>query len=244
MHLGDMFAIGDLVLGKWSYLVTVIAIIGLMNAINMIDGVDGLAGTQALISLLVFLAVAMAAGNTRLATELVILAGAVAGFLIFNMRSPWRKRALVFMGDIGGLLLGLLLAWYSIKLAGGMNASPLRPITAVWIIAVPLLDMGAVMFLRMTQHRSPFYADRQHLHYVLLDAGFSVRQVVWLLAGVSVTFSLLATRADSYGVPEAVMFGAFVALLLGYVALLAHPGVVLKALGPLVSSAKAPDSNG
>lgn len=118
MHLGDMFAIGDVVLGKWSYLVTVIAIIGLMNAINMIDGVDGLAGTQVLISLLVFLTVALVAGNTRLVMELMILAGAVAGFLIFNLRSPWRKRALVFMGDTGGLLLGLLLAWYSIRLAG------------------------------------------------------------------------------------------------------------------------------
>ena len=244
MHLGDMFAIGDVVLGKWSYLVTVIAIIGLMNAINMIDGVDGLAGTQVLISLLVFLTVALVAGNTRLAMELMILASAVAGFLIFNLRSPWRKRALVFMGDTGGLLLGLLLAWYSIRLAGGMNASPLRPITAVWIIAVPLLDMGAVMFLRMTQHKSPFNADRQHLHYVLLDGGLSVSQVVWLKAAASVTFSLLATSAQAHGVPEAAMFGVFVALLLGYMVLLARPAVVLKALGSLVSSAKAQDSSG
>ena len=220
MRLVYIFAIGDVVLVKWSYLVTVIAIIGLMNAINMIDGVDGLAGTQVLISLLVFLTVALVAGNTRLVMELMILAGAVAGFLIFNLRSPWRKRALVFMGDTGGLLLGLLLAWYSIRLAGGMNASPLRPITAVWIIAVPLLDMGAVMFLRMTQHKSPFYADRQHLHYVLLDGGLSVSQVVWLKAAASVTFSLLATSAQAHGVPEAAMFGVFVALLLGYICLL------------------------
>lgn len=245
MHLGDVFAFGDVVLDKWSYLVTVIAIIGLMNAINMIDGVDGLAGTQVLISLLVFLAVAQTAGNTRLATELMILAGAVAGFLIFNLRSPWQKRALVFMGDTGGLILGLLLAWYSIRLAGGVNASPLRPITAVWIIAVPLLDMGAVMFLRMMQHRSPFSADRQHLHYVLLDAGLSVSQVVWLKAAASVTFSLLATRAEAHGVPEAAMFGAFVVLLLGYIAVLARPAVIVKVLRSRVSpSAKAQDSSG
>lgn len=125
-----------------------------------------------------------------------------------------------------------------------MNASPLRPITAVWIIAVPLLDMGAVMFLRMTQHKSPFYADRQHLHYVLLDGGLSVSQVVWLKAAASVTFSLLATSAQAHGVPEAAMFGVFVALLLGYMVLLARPAVVLKALGSLVSSAKAQDSSG
>lgn len=242
MHLGDMFAIGDMMLGKWSYLVTVIAIIGLMNAINMIDGIDGLAGTQVLISLLVFLAVAQSAGDTNLVMELMILAGAVTGFLVFNLRSPWRKHALAFMGDTGGLLLGLLLAWYSIRLAGGMNVSPLRPIAAVWIIAVPLLDMGAVMVLRMTQHRSPFYADRQHLHYVLLDAGLSVGQVVCLLSAVSVIFSLLTMNAEVRGVPESVMFFSFVALLLGYVALLANPGAILKALSPFVCSAKAQDS--
>ena len=117
-HLGDIFALGDVVLDKWSYLVTVIAIIGLMNAINMIDGLDGLAGTQVLIPLLMFLGVAYTAGDAASARELMILAGAVSGFLLFNLRAPWRKRALVFMGDTGGLLLGLLLAWYSIRLAG------------------------------------------------------------------------------------------------------------------------------
>jgi UDP-GlcNAc:undecaprenyl-phosphate GlcNAc-1-phosphate transferase len=163
-HLGDIFALGDVVLEKWSYLVTVIAIIGLMNAINMIDGLDGLAGTQVLIPLLMFMGVAYAAGDVASARELMILAGAISGFLLFNLRAPWLKRALVFMGDTGGLLLGLLLAWYSIRLAG-KDVSPLRPITAVWILAVPLLDMGSVMFLRMIQRKSPFSADRQHLHY-------------------------------------------------------------------------------
>ncbi|QLQ25644.1 MAG: undecaprenyl/decaprenyl-phosphate alpha-N-acetylglucosaminyl 1-phosphate transferase [Dechloromonas sp.] len=213
MHLGDLFGLGDLVLGKWSHLFSVIAIIGLMNAVNMIDGVDGLAGTQVLIPLLVFLAVAQAAENSNVATELSILLGAVLGFLMFNLRIPGRKRAMVFMGDTGSLLLGLLLAWYSIKLAG-MTTSPLRPIAAVWIIAVPLLDMGAVMFLRMLHRKSPFHADRQHLHYLLCDAGLSESQAVWTLAAVSVTFSLLAMTAEAHGVPEAIMFCAFVALLL------------------------------
>ena len=122
-HLGDIFALGDVVLDKWSYLVTVIAIIGLMNAFNMIDGLDGLAGSQVLIPLLIFWGVAHAAGNANLAMELLVLAGAVSGFLLFNLRAPWRKRALVFMGDTGGLLLGLLLAWYSIKLGGAAHCA-------------------------------------------------------------------------------------------------------------------------
>jgi len=224
-HLGDIFALGDVVLDKWSYLVTVIAIIGLMNAFNMIDGLDGLAGTQVLIPLFIFMGVAYTAGDVRTAMELLVLAGAVSGFLLFNLRSPWRKRALVFMGDTGGLLLGLLLAWYSIRLAGSTTA-PLRPITAVGILAIPLLDMGSVMFMRMIQRTSPFGADRQHLHYILIDAGFSVGQVVGMLAGASLVLSLLATRAEAYGVPEVIMLAGFVVLLLVYLAVLANPTAV------------------
>ena len=241
-HLGDIFALGDVVLDKWSYLVTVIAIIGLMNAINMIDGLDGLAGTQVLIPLLMFFGVAYAAGDATSALDLMILAGAIFGFLLFNLRSPWRKRALVFMGDTGGLLLGLLLAWYSIRLAG-KDVSPLRPITAVWILAVPLLDMGSVMFLRMIQHKSPFTADRQHLHYILRDSGFSVSLVVGVMALLSIALSLFALFADAQGVPEAAMFAGFVVLLLGYLALLANSGIVTRlACRLLCSSEKASDS--
>ena len=244
MHLGDIVGLGDLVLGKWSYLVTVIAIIGLMNAINMIDGLDGLAATQVLVPLLIFMGVAQAAGDATAAMELLVLAGAVCGFLLFNLHSPWRRRALVFLGDTGGLLLGLFLAWYSIRLAGA-DASKIRPITAVWILAVPLLDMGAVMFLRMLQKKSPFAADRQHLHFILRDIGFSVGRVVGMMALASVALSLFALLAEAHGVPEFAMFGAFVAFLLGYLAILANPGIVARLPGARAGSpVKVPDSPG
>ena len=225
LHFGDIFAVGDFPLDKWSYLVTVIAIIGLMNAINMIDGVDGLAGTQVLIPLLVFAWVALGSGDLASGLEIMILAGAVAGFLIFNLRSPWQRQARIFLGDTGGLLLGLLLAWYSIKLAGGEKA-PLRPITAVWILAVPLLDMGAVMLLRMRQRKSPFQPDRQHLHYILLDAGYSVSQVVLMMGTVAVAFATVALLCETRQVPEFVMFGAFLGLLLAYAKLLSSPTIL------------------
>ena len=61
--------------------------------------------------LLIQAALAATSGQGRLAFELLALAGAVAGFLFFNLRTPWRKRAAAFMGDTGGLLLGLRLAW-------------------------------------------------------------------------------------------------------------------------------------
>lgn len=82
------------------------------------------------------------------------------------------------------------------------------------------------MFLRMLQRTSPFSADRQHLHYILIDAGFSVGQVVGMLAGASLVLSLLATRAEAHGVPEVIMLVGFVVLLLVYLAVLANPTAV------------------
>lgn len=95
----------------------------------------------------------------------------------------------------------------------------------------------------MIQRKSPFSADRQHLHYILRDAGFSVAQVVGVMALLSVALSLFALFADAHGVPEAAMFAAFIVLLLGYLALMANAGAVTRLAGRLRrSSEKAPDS--
>jgi UDP-GlcNAc:undecaprenyl-phosphate GlcNAc-1-phosphate transferase len=227
MHFGDLFGFGDIELGKWAPLVTVVSIVGLMNAINMIDGVDGLAGSVVLPPLLIHAALAATSGQGRLAFELLALVGAVAGFLFFNLRTPWRARAAAFMGDTGGLLLGLLLAWYSIILAGNDKA-PICPIVAVWLLAVPLLDMGSVMLLRLFQGKSPFHADRQHLHYVLLDAGYSVGQVVAMMSAASLAFGLLALAARDAGASEPALFLAFLVVWGGYWLALARPGKTVR----------------
>ena len=218
---GDLLGTGDLVLGKWAYLVTVICLIGLMNAINMIDGLDGLAGTQAILSLSLFAAVALMTGDMTTGTEILTLIGAISGFLAFNLRHPWQPRARAFMGDVGGLLLGLLLGWYAIRLAG-TNAAPLRPITAVWFIALPLLDMGSVMLLRLLRGYSPFHADRLHLHYLLRDAGWSTSQIVMTLLTLAACLGGLGLLGERMAVPEYVMFYAFIGLWMLYLAGLAR----------------------
>ena len=221
-HFGDLMGLGHIALGKWSVLVTVMAIVGTMNAVNMIDGLDGLAGSVVLPPVLLYAAVAMAHGNGQTAFELLALAGATAGFLFFNLRTPWRKRALVFMGDTGGLVLGLLLAWYSMLMAGAPGA-PLSPITAVWMLGVPLVDMSSVMLLRMFQGKSPFHADRQHIHYVLLDAGYSVGQVVAIMTATSAAFGLVGLLLHLGGTPDWVLAALAAALWGMHLLVLARP---------------------
>lgn len=229
MQLGDLFGFGTLFLDKWSYLVTVVALIGLMNAVNMVDGIDGLAGSLVILPLTMFAILATTSGNSLLALEIWILVGAIAGFLSFNLRLPWRPRAYVFMGDVGSLMLGLLLGWYAIKMAG-IDHAPLRPITAVWIVALPLLDMGSVMLLRVLAGKSPFHADRGHTHHVLLDAGYSVTRVVTLLSAISILFGLIGLYGELYDVPEYVMFYAFIVVLGCFVWALSRPATLIAAL--------------
>jgi len=221
-HLGDLAGLGDIDLGKWSMLVTVISFVGVMNAINMIDGIDGLSGSVSLVPVMLMAYLASFGNLSALVFELLLLAGAILGFLSLNLRLPGRSRALVFMGDTGGMVIGLLLAWYSVKLAGAPGAV-IHPITAVWILAVPLLDMGSVMLLRLHQRKSPFHADQQHLHHVLLKAGYSVNQVVGIMAGSSLLLGVIGIAAERGGMPEAVMFAAFLGLWAAYVAALKHP---------------------
>lgn len=220
--LGDLVGLGAIDLGKWSLLVTIIAFVGVMNAINMIDGLDGLAGSVSVVPVMLLAFLAATGDAPGMLFELLLFAGTILGFLSLNVRLAGRRKALVFMGDTGGMVIGMLLAWYSIKLAGS-SASAINPITAVWILAVPLLEMGSVMLLRLSQRKSPFHADQQHMHHILLKAGYSVNQVVAIKVGFSLVFGMIGIAAERYGVPEAVMFFGFLGLWGGYVVGLANP---------------------
>ncbi|MCX7166514.1 MAG: MraY family glycosyltransferase [Rhodocyclales bacterium] len=193
-----------------------------MNAINMIDGLDGLSGSVSLVPVVLLAYLAMTGNSQDLVFELLLFAGAILGFLSLNFRLPGRPKALVFMGDTGGMVIGMLLAWYSVKLAG-TPTSLIHPITAVWILAVPLLDMGSVMLLRLHQGKSPFHADQQHMHHVLLKAGYSVNQVVAIMAGCSFMYGVIGIVAERNGVPEVGMLVAFLVLWGIYVVALKHP---------------------
>lgn len=223
--LGDLIGIGDIELGKWAILVTIISVVGVMNAVNMIDGLDGLAGSVSMMSVLVLALLALDGGQVHLSLELLLLASAIAGFLFLNLRLPGRARALVFMGDTGGMIIGMLIAWYSIKLGGSSNAH-IKPITAVWILGMPLLDMGSVMLVRLMQRKSPFHADQQHLHHVLLHAGYSVNQVVGIMSFLALALGAFAVGAERSGVAQATMFLSFIAIWAAYVLALKNPSVM------------------
>ena len=194
---------------------TILGIVGVMNAMNMIDGADGLAGGIALGALFWFGAAAALAGMPAHTSLIALFGAAVAAYLLFNAWPPLARRYKVFLGDAGSLLTGLLLAWIAIELA--MAPFPaIKPVTAVWILAVPICDSVSVMVRRMLRRRSPFRPDREHFHHLLQEAGYSSGQAVALMVAISFVFGGLALFAERVGVPEYVMFYLSMAIFAGY----------------------------
>ncbi|TCR83617.1 UDP-GlcNAc:undecaprenyl-phosphate GlcNAc-1-phosphate transferase [Rhizobium sp. BK376] len=178
-------------------------IAGLMNSWNMIDGVDGLAGGAAVVALVWLMLVAEIKDMGELILPFELLLTGLCGFLIFNMRSPWRIRASIFLGDAGSMALGATIAYGILLLASDKSPAPFMAL--LWIVIIPVTDTLSLMIRRVLAGRSPMSADRWHLHHLLLDAGFmpmATTNIILVASAVCGGIGYLGIRND---VPEVVM---------------------------------------
>ncbi len=212
--IGSALGFPDHSLGVLALPFTILATVGITNAINWVDGVDGLAGTLCLATFAMLIAAAIYAGNAPLANDLVLMAGCVMGFLAYNLRTPWRPRASVFLGD-GAEILGLWIAWASFRLTQ-TPGHPVTPVLAPFLIAPPVIDCLVLIVRRLRARRSPFFADRNHLHHLLLDAGLSATAVVVVLTGLTLAIGFGAANARRIHVPEPVFPAIYLAAAAGY----------------------------
>ena len=211
-QLGNLFGFGPLNLYQWAIPFSVVCALGVINAINMVDGLDGTAGGIAIVAALWLACAALLQGLGPQALLLLLLAAAIAGFLLWNMRFPGiRSQARVFMGDSGSMMLGLALCWFSIDLTQGEGRT-LAPIVCMWILAVPLLDMARVMFVRIQKRISMFEAGREHLHHLLLERGVPVYATAWTMMGIATLAGAVGLGAWRLGVADWVLSYAFIAL--------------------------------
>jgi UDP-GlcNAc:undecaprenyl-phosphate GlcNAc-1-phosphate transferase len=141
--------------------------------------------------------------------------GAIAGFLIFNLRFPWQSHARVFLGDAGSLMIGFALGWFAIDLTQGSNRT-FPPIAALWVILLPLADCVSLMTRRLAAGKSPFVADRRHIHHYLLERGFSHTQTLGLLIAFSAAFGVVGFLGWRLDVPEPNLFWPFFFLYFTY----------------------------
>lgn len=218
-HFGTLFGHPVHSLGWASVPFTLFMTVALINALNMIDGVDGLCGSVVAAGLAMFAAAALYAGDGGLATVLLGACGAVVAFLWFNLRRPGQPRARAFLGNGGSALLGLVIAWASLRL----SQNPAHPVTATllpWLLVPPVVDALALVIRRVVQGRSPFAGDRNHLHHFMRDAGYTPTRIALACTAATVAFggaAAVALRSDWVGHTELLL--GFVALSVGWFAL-------------------------
>jgi UDP-GlcNAc:undecaprenyl-phosphate GlcNAc-1-phosphate transferase len=222
VNLGDLFGTNPINTRHWAIPLTVFAALAVVNAINMLDGLDGLAGSLVLGILLVLTAFAWSIGDPNAAKILVVLAGALAGFLFFNLPWPLRGRHRTFMGDAGSMVLGFAVAWFSVSLTQ-RGAVTVPPPVMLWVLGLVLMDVFTVTVRRLARRRSPMAADRDHIHHMLLRRGFGPWQTLGLLVGANIVLALVGTAMWKSGVADRWIFWSYLAVCAVYFALFFMP---------------------
>ena len=221
-QLGDLFGLGPVITRNWAIPLTVFATLALVNAINMFDGLDGLAGSLALLMLAFLTGFAFELGDPNASKILIVLAGAVGGFLFFNL--PWslRGRHRTFLGDSGSMILGYAIAWFSVELSQRTGESVPPPVM-LWVVGLLLMDVFTVTVRRLARRRSPMAPDRDHIHHMLMRRGWSPRMTLTLLVGANAGLSLIGTGLWQLGVPDWWIFWSFLAVCVVYFAVFFMP---------------------
>ena len=200
----------------FSVVLTILWIIGVTNAINLMDGLDGLSSGISMISCLSLLMI-FALNDSPLIAIIMItaLAGALIGFLPFNFNP-----AKTFIGDTGANFLGFTLSVVSI-LGVAKTYTAVVIVLPVIVLGLPIFDTVCAIIRRTWKGKSLkaiFQADKGHLHHRIVSKGFSQKQAVYILYGISATFGMFAVILFDSGIWKAISFALMViaVIALGY----------------------------
>ena len=186
--LGNLTGLGNIELGLLAIPFTAVAITGLCNAYNMVDGIDGLAGSLTLVSMFSLLYLIQGHVPENEIALMAFLCTSVSIFLLFNL--TLKPKIKIFMGDAGSTFSGCAVAITMIYFSQS-GRDIINPATALWLIAIPMMDMMSTMLRRVTKRKSPFHADRTHLHHTLTRAGLSHRQTLISIIMAATSLAML-----------------------------------------------------
>ncbi|WP_135380971.1 UDP-N-acetylglucosamine--undecaprenyl-phosphate N-acetylglucosaminephosphotransferase [Vibrio tasmaniensis] len=220
--IGDVFGTGEIItLGWFGYLVTILAVVGAINAFNMVDGIDGLLGGLSIVTFGGLGLMLAYDGQFNLSYICLVIIVAIIPYILLNLGAFGRKRK-VFMGDAGSMLIGFTVIWLLLLSSQNGASPPLRPVTALWLIAVPLMDMAAIMIRRIRRGDSPFKPDREHLHHIFQRIGLSSNQTLISICTIAALYATIGIYAEINSIPEYIMLYLFLACFLLYVTLLSN----------------------
>lgn len=195
---------------------TLFWIVGITNAMNFQDNMDGLAAGITAITSFFFLVMAVQQELSLVSTLAAALVGASVGFLLYNF-SP----ASTFMGDMGSMVLGFLLAVLAIKLDFKVpaNRQIVTWMVPVVVLGLPIFDTTLVVFTRLRERRSPMQGGKDHTSHRLVGLGLSQRAAVLLLYSVCVLLGLTAVELSSADIDQGlgIGLGLFVVAAIAFV---------------------------
>ena len=192
-----------------SYVVTILAVIGAINAFNMVDGIDGLLGGLASVSFAALGYMFYVAGHIELARFCLLFMVAMLPYIMLNLGIPFGRRFKVFMGDAGSMFIGFTVIWLLIEASQDQQEAVIRPVTALWFIGLPLMDMVCIMSRRIKKGQSPFKPDREHLHHICQRIGMSPRMSLLVICLIATLMAAVGVWSEYLQISETVMFVAF-----------------------------------
>jgi len=207
-NLHGFLGIGDIGMVP-SVILTFFVIIVIINAFNLMDGIDGLAAGLSMFAAFVFGSWFFISGHYDYAIVSISLVGAIAGFFYYNLYGKENK---IFMGDTGSLVLGTLMAVIVIRF-NEFNIDQTQPFAiasapavSFGILIYPLVDTIRVFIIRLLQLKSPFKADKNHLHHRLLTLGFSHKRATYTIIGMNALFIIPVFALQHFGIVAVMCF--------------------------------------
>ncbi|ENP8446630.1 UDP-N-acetylglucosamine--undecaprenyl-phosphate N-acetylglucosaminephosphotransferase [Vibrio sp. Vb0877] len=219
--LGNMFGFGEISLGWSGSIITILAVIGAINAFNMVDGIDGLLGGLSIVTFGALAFLLKVDSQHGLAYLCVVIIVAMLPYIFMNLGILGRERK-VFMGDAGSMMIGFTVIWLLLGVSQVESKPLMRPVTALWLIAVPLMDMAAIMIRRIRRGDSPFKPDREHLHHIFQRLGLGPKQTLVAICFIASLCAGFGIYGELAGISEAVMFYSFIACFIIYSVLLSY----------------------
>lgn len=205
--LGTIFFVEFAIPSVAAYVLIVLALIAAINAFNMIDGLDGqLSGVVAASLAGLALLFGRAGVTEELAVLGIVMVGAILAFCWANLRLfPFSEK--IFSGDAGSMTAGFAILW--LLIAGSQptfytDVEVFAPVTALWIIGIPFLDMVRVMVFRAKKGTSPFQGGRDHIHHVLIQRGYSNYASAAIVVSLHALFVVLGIFMHMIDAPDSV----------------------------------------
>jgi len=206
-----LFPAWDLQLGIFTIPVTVFGVVGVINALNMADGIDGLAAMTFFSPVLVMV---LLAGQNEMSLWLLLLLACVLIFVLFNKSTSYK----VFLGDNGSLFLGFVLAWLLVYFSQEHHEqiAIIKPVTALYLVALPIYDTIFVMVKRIMRKISPFKPDNSHLHHLFLAKGFSQSKTLLIMVVFQIILIGLGVLLLYLNIAEYFQFYLFILMSIIY----------------------------